>query len=437
MSLRVLVLVVTSALLAGLSSAQAQLPPVPPGWQIERAVLLSRHGVRSPLQTNEELDRYAATPWPVWPVAPGYLTQHGAELMRLMGAYYRVIFGGGGLVRSDDCPPTGTVAAWADIAQRTQLSAASLLVGMYPRCTNLVARHQSDLSVPDPLFHPRPSPSCPIDASSNKAAILERIGGNFSSVLREYGPQLSAMQAVLCPAGAASGGARCGRQAVPSALDVSETGRATIKGPFGLGSTAAEIFLMEAAEGLPSSQVAWGRLSSDAELTRLLSIHRLNFDLTQKTVPIARQQGSNMLTQIVATLQDGHKFPGQPSSAQPVRLAFLVGHDTNIAHIESLLRLTWHLEGFQPNEASPGGALAFELFREVSTGRYYVRLAYLAQSLPQMRGSTQLSLNDPPGMVAVDLPGCEANAKERACPIERFVEIAKVAIEPGCVTIKP
>ena len=37
---------------------------------------------------------------------------------------------------------------------------------------------------------------------------------------------------------------------------MSETGWATIKGPFGLGSTVAEIFLMEAAQGWPSGQIA-------------------------------------------------------------------------------------------------------------------------------------------------------------------------------------
>jgi 4-phytase/acid phosphatase len=40
-------------------------------------------------------------------------------------------------------------------------------------------------------------------------------------------------------------------------------------------------------------------------------------------------------------------------------------------------------------------------------------------------------------MVAVDLPDCDPYLIEKACPLERFVEIANKAIEPGCVTIKP
>jgi len=40
-------------------------------------------------------------------------------------------------------------------------------------------------------------------------------------------------------------------------------------------------------------------------------------------------------------------------------------------------------------------------------------------------------------MQAVDLPACAAWAHERSCPLANFVEIAKAAIEPGCVTIRP
>jgi 4-phytase/acid phosphatase len=437
MNLRGVVFVLVLGLPAGLSAAHAQIPPVPPGWQLERAVLLSRHGVRAPTESNEALDQHAVTPWPAWPVAPGFLTPRGAELMRLMGAYYRVLYGGRGLVQADDCPPAGTVAAWSDVDQRTRVSGASLLAGMYPRCATLALRNQNDPSVPDPLFHPRPTSSCPMDAATNRAAILARIGGDFSSVMREYAPQLAAMQAVLCPTGVAAGGRRCGLPATPPALEMRPNGEVKMKGPFGLGATAAEIFLMEAAEGWPKEQVAWGRLTDDAALINLLSIHRLTVDLTQKTVPVARQKGSNMLAQIVATLQDGHKFPGLAATAEPVRFALLVGHDTNISHIEGLLRLSWKISGFQPNDATPGGALAFELLREVSTGQRYVRLAYYAQTLQQMRQATALSFNDPPGLQAVELPGCEPYVRDKACPLDRFVEIARAAIDPGCVSIKP
>jgi 4-phytase/acid phosphatase len=434
MRIRVLVVVILGLLLG--EPAAAQLLPVPPGWQMERAVLLSRHGVRSPLKSNEELDRHVATPWPAWPVAPGFLTPRGAELMRLMGRYYRVLYGGRGLMEASICPPPNTVVAWTDIDQRTRLTGAALLNGMYPGCTNPLLRNQDDVTVPDPLFHPQPTPACPMDPAANRTAVLARIGGNFDSVLREYAPQLNAMQAILCPPGQAAPGRYCGLPAEASGVETNARGSVVIRGPIGIGSSAAESFLLESAEGMPSSQVAWGRLSSDAALEDLLKIHRLEFDLAHKTLPIARQHGSNLLAQIAMTLQDGHKFPGLTALAEPVRLGLLVGHDTNIASVSRLLNIGWRIPGFQPNEASPGGALAFELLREVRTGRRYVRLAYYAQTLDQMRRSQVLDFEHPPGMVAVELPACASDAHDKACPLERFVAIANEAIDPGCVTIK-
>ncbi len=435
MSIRVLVLGFVSLMMAALAPAQAQLLPIPPGWQMERTVLLSRYGVRAPLQSNDEMDRHVATPWPSWPVAPGELTPRGAQSMELMGRYYRVLYGGRGLIQSDDCPPLGAVAVWTDTDQRTRQTGIALLTGMYPRCATVSERSQTNPAVPDPLFHPQPSPSCPMNAEANRTAILARIGGDFSSVLREYAPQLNLMQATLCPPGLGSSGRYCGLPSEPPSVQTGPDGRTTITGPIAIGSAAAENFVMENASGLPTDQVAWGRLQGEPQIQDLLKIHRLEIDLAEKTLPIARQRGSNLLSQIMATLLDGHNFPGMPRVAEPVRLAILVSHDNNLANIARLLNVGWRIEGYQANELSPGGALAFELLRDVRTGRRYVRLAFYGQTVAQMRNMTQLGVAQPPGMTAVELPGCDPYLHDRACPIERFVEIARAALDPSCVTV--
>lgn len=434
MRIRVLAAVLLSVLLGG--PASAQILPVPPGWQMERAILLMRHGVRSPVSHEMQMYGNVATPWPAWPVPEGFLTPHGAELVRLMGRYYRVLYGGRALVEASICPVRNSVAAWTDIDERTRMSGAALLTGMYSECANPLLRNQDDFTVPDPLFHPQPTPSCPMDEAANRAAILARIGGNFNSVLREYAPQLNLMQATLCPPGQHPAGS-CGLRAEPPGIKAVQGGRMIITGPIGIGSAAAETFLMESAQGMPAGQVAWGRLSGDEAIRDLLKIHRLEMDLTQKTQEIARQRGSNMMVQITASLQNGHKFPGLEPLAQPLRLGVLVGHDTNIANVARLLNVGWDTPGFRPNETPPGSALAFELLRDDRTGQRYVRLAYYAQTPEQMRQSSELTINRPPGMTAVALPGCERDTVEHACPLERFVAIANAAIEPACVTIKP
>ena len=433
MKFRVLVLVV-STLLAGLAPAAAQLPPIPRGWQLERVVLLVRHGVYAPDEQFAGLDTHVATPWPRWPVAPGALTPRGAELMEGMGHYYRLLYGGLGLIEADNCPAAGIVAAWADVDERTRASAQALLAGLYPSCRNLTLHSQADLAVPDPLFHPQPSASCPMDPASNKIAILDRIGGDFSSVLREYNPQLSAIQAMLCPPALSAGHPQCGLSAAAPAIETRPDGRLEMKGPIAIGAAAAEAFLMESAQGLPGDQVAWGRLSGDTALANVLEIRRLRVDLMDKTMPVARQKGSNLLAQIAATLRDGHDFPGAPAVREPVRLAVLMGHDSNIANIAGLLDLGWKIPGLQPNDPSPGGALAFELLRDRRSGEHHVRLAYFAQTLDQLRQVTRLDVAHPPGMTAVSLPGCSDPALGGACTLQRFTALAAARLEPGCVT---
>lgn len=437
MKFRLFAAVLVSLLMAGLAPARAQVPPIPPGWQTERVVMLARHSVLAPVQTQAELAPYAAAPWPAWPVAPGNLTPRGADLGHQMGQFYRIIYGGRGLIEENVCAAPGTVVLWVDLDNRDQYAALSTLGGLYMRCLTPLLKHQADLSKPDPLFHPQPSASCPMDAASNRAAILARIGGDFSSVQREYAPQLSLLQSTLCPPGASGSGAGCGLNAEAPAIVPNPAGGVAMKGPIAIGSMAAEIFLQESAEGMPSDQVAWGRLGGDDKLRDMLKVHRLYLDLMTKTKPIAQQMGSNMLTQIVAALQNGHKFPGAPNMAQSVRFGMLLGHDTNILNVAGLLNLGWEIKGYQDNEVPPGSSLAFELLREVSTGQRYVRMAFYAQTPEQLRNNTQLTIDNPPGMVAVDLPACSAYAREKACPLERFVEIANAVIDPACVSIKP
>ncbi len=75
--------------------------------------------------------------------------------------------------------------------------------------------------------------------------------------------------------------------------------------------------------------------------------------------------------------------------------------------------------------------LAFEQFREVRGGKQYVRIAYYAQTLDEMRRRAPLNYRDPPGMMQVSLPACSAESVENACPLETFLKIVKAARRAG------
>ena len=410
----------TAALAAIFLSALAA-PVLAQDLQLERVVLLSRHGVRAPTDPPEVLDKLSATPWPKWPVAPGELTPRGAALMVQMGNFYRETYSGRGLLSPERCPRAGATAGLADVDQRTRVSAQALLDGLYPEC-RLVAQSQADLSRPDPLFSTVKAGLCPIDEAHARRAILQRVGGNLRDTLDMYTDQFSALQNVLCPPSLTSGNGACGLWTHPTRIALSE-GRVRIEGPLRTASTVTEIFELESAQGMPHEQVAWGRLRDDAALRDVMLLHTLDLDLTQRTTYLARRSGSAMLAAILSRIERN----------DAPRLTFLVGHDTNIANVAGMLGLHWVTPGFAPDDPTPGGALAFELLRNPANGTSFVRLAYYAQTLDQMRARTRLDFNHPAAKSEVELPGCTQFGPGGGCPLPRFLEIAKAAIDPECV----
>src|ERR1700752_5217200 len=93
----VTILLAATAATAGTPDTPAAAP------KLRFAVILTRHGVRSPTWTLQELNASSANPWPDWGVAPGNLTPRGSKLMTLFGSYYRLYFVAAGLLHSTGC----------------------------------------------------------------------------------------------------------------------------------------------------------------------------------------------------------------------------------------------------------------------------------------------------------------------------------------------
>jgi 4-phytase / acid phosphatase len=399
-------------------------------YELLSTVIVSRHGVRSPIAGTSSLASIAADPWPSWPVPPGHLTPRGAELARLLGVYYRDYYVAQGLLPAQGCPPPGAIFAWADVDQRTRVTAQSLLDGMFPDC-GLRPGYRVDAKA-DPLFHPTRAGICRIDPARARQAVLARIGGNFRTVLSTHQRELAAMQSVLkccapamCRASAAA--APCALGDLPTAI-VGSDHRIRLSGPIAIGSTAAEIFLLEYAQGLPSQEVAWGRAASPEAMRPLWRLHTLQFDLMQRTPYLAARQASALVNRVVATLResiDGNASPGR-------KLSLFVGHDTNLASIGGMLGMHWALPSYLPDQTPPAGALHFELLRDRGSGSYAVRVSYIAQRLEQMRELVQLDRSRPPERATATIAGCPAN-DDGSCAWATFEALASKTIDRACV----
>jgi len=425
------------------STGSAQMPSATPmkssvddHGELKFAVIVSRHGVRSPTGKTDLLNQYSVEPWPAWSVPPGYLTEHGAHLMTLFGAYDREQLAAQGLLAPSGCADAPQIRIVADSDQRTRETGKALAAGLAPGCALEVTALPEGTH--DPLFHSMGAGVGHLDKSLAAAAIAGRIGANPQGLTEAYRPQLKALEEVLRGCKASANCPATGKAAplsifdIPSSTAPKDSGHmAESRTSLDLASTMAENMLLEYAEGMDAANVGWGRVDLRT-LRELLQLHTAHEDISDRTSYIARGQSSNLLFHILLSMQ-------QAVSAQPVagavgkpgdRLLILVGHDTNLAAIAGALNLNWLIDG-RRDDTPPGGALVFELWKTPGQEEYSVRTYYMAQTLDQMRNASLLSLQSPPERVPVFIPGC--GHADSSCGWEAFQQTVRAGTDSNFV----
>jgi 4-phytase/acid phosphatase len=413
---------------AGVAAAAAQPPAPPPSADsdLRFVLILSRHGVRSPIQrTDNDVGRFAADPWPKWEVPPGILTPHGERVMELMGAYYRLEYTAQGLLTGDPARDAAGLFFRADANQRTTASARAIGQGLVPGVAVVVHAFATDRRG-DPLLDPD-GPLGRVDADLRTASLLGRIGGDHRLLLEEYRPALETLERVLV------GGDGTPPPGKTSLLDLPANPA--------LWQTAQHVvdaLTLAYADGKPLAEVGWGRLHP-ADMLPLMSLSALNFNLTWATPLHAKAATSNLAYHLLATLEQaarGQAVEGALGSPGQ-RFVVLVGHDSNIIPLGSLLDLGWRVPGAPANPFLPGGALVFELRRRRADGEFLVRTSYVSPTLDQSREARPFTLDHPPASAPIFVPDCSTAAPGYDAPLDRFAAHVRAAIDPQLIEPEP
>lgn len=406
---------ILTAMWATCGGAQAAQP-----LRLEAQVSLTRHGVRPPTKAMPMPVGFAADAWPGFPVEPGFLTPHGAKAMTELGRYDRALLARRGLASVKGCPAAGAVSLWADVDERTIKSAEAWAQGFAPGC-GLQAGH--DPGKRDPLFSPIAAGTVAVDAQAAAKAVqaqaasaggIEAIQAAQRGTLKRLGEVYGCCTAPICPSASA-----CKLEDLPTGLDAPPNQRPKLTGALDLASTAAQIVLLEYADGRPMAEVGWGRASAK-DIEAFGAFHAIEFDLLARNPYIAARNISPIAARMLAALEAPSSKRG---TGKGPRITVLLGHDTNVASLGGLLGLHWHIPGYAPDDPSPGGALGFERLRDAK-GRVFVRAFYEAQTLEQLRGLTPLDLKTPPVRLYLSLPGC-AGGPEQSCPLPDFARLVR------------
>ncbi len=395
---------------------------------LEKVLILKRHGVRSAMSSAEQLGRYSARPWPRFGVPAGYLTENGARLEQLFGAYYHVLYAPQGLFAGDACT---SAYYWANRTQRTIASARALASTLTPGCANEVHSVADDAS--DPLFDGAPALHTPAAAALMRAAIAGRIGdaAAWNAAQRDA---IDTLQQLLlqcaqrpCPADAGAGKQRL--DAVAAQMGDTDDGIPGIEGPASAASGISESLLMGWADGQDFAALGWQGLD-EASLLRAFAPHQAEFALRLRAPTVARMASSPLAARVLATLQQGRD---SAAHAAPIggdaRLVVLSGHDGTLTLLAGMLDLHWQLPGYQPDQTVPGGALVFERWRRAD-GQRVIRLRYTAQSLAQLREQRALTLQAPPPSAPVFIPGCSSATPGYDCLLPTLATLIGAAIDP-------
>ncbi len=404
--------------------------------QLKQVIVFGRHSVRAPVAPETYLNSFSVRQFPCFGVAPGILTPNGETLETILGGYYRLWLTNEGLLTGNDATDAHFVYFHANAIQRTVDTAQHFWKGFLPAAPVNV-QYLTPSTASDPLFDPVGAGVALLDSQMAVASVTGRLGGDPQWIASAYAPEFALTRAVLLgypasqippPPAPANVTDVTAFTANPITVTAGTNGQPVDLGELTTVGNAVDPFVMEYADGL---QTGWGQLTL-GDVGQISRITNLGLDLEFRTPYLSGVQSSNVASHIVRSMVQsatGNAMTGTLGTPS-TKVVVLIASDVNVCGLAGLLHIDWLLPGYQPDYCGPGGGLVFELRQSQSTGEYIVRASYVAQTLDQLRNQTALTLDAPPAIAPVFIPGCSVGNATFDCPLAAFVELGKHVIDP-------
>lgn len=372
---------------------------------LEKVTVVSRHGVRAPLeQYLNTLDKMTGKGyhWTRWPVPGSHLTLKGGALETLFGEYFRLWLDDEHFVLD-----SADIYFGASSKQRTIATARAFAAGMLPLKTVPIDYKVDEnglVGYLDQDYLPLLNDRCAADGNFDIAAFKAEAYHELGELQAPSYSYLEKMLRMKRSNYARNRGIEHFDDHFSIRLDFYDKDgkmqEPSIQGGLKDANMASDAFILQYYEMENAKDAAFGRRLCFDNWKKLAYIKDYYGDILFTKAPIISVNISHcMLKRIQSEMvPEGHKF------------AFLCSHDSMIAAVLAALRVTpYELPNTIETKTPIGFKLLFEQWVDTNDteATRYVRVRLVYQSTEQIRGMKPMDLTNPPMSYDLSFTGLE------------------------------
>jgi glucose-1-phosphatase len=391
------VLMLALPLLAGAEQTEFQK-----GYTLDKVVVLSRHGVRSPLTDGGSLlGDITPHTWFSWTSGSSELSMKGATLEILMGQYFRQWLESEGLIPRNWRPEGDAVRFYANAKQRTQATARNFSAGMLPVCVVPIEMN-APFDTMDEVF----SSKLRFVSDAYTEAALDEIaamGGEkgMAGISEKLRDAIALVMDVtdMKESEAYQSGKYGDLLNDETVMSLTFDEEPAMSGPIKIATSVADALKFQYYEEADEQKAAFGHELTREDWLAICGIVE-TYEKMLFTAPLISVNVEHpLLMELKSELEkDGRVF------------SFLCGHDANIAGVLAALNAEEYALQNTLEPGTPiGGKLTFERYLDAE-GKAWYAVSIIYQSTEQLRDREFLSLENPPMKGEIRFEGIEPNA---------------------------
>ncbi len=365
-------------------------------YQLKEVVVMSRHNIRSPLNSGADYQRVTPYEWFAWSSPGSQLSLRGGVLETEMGQFFRKWVVSEGLLPDNYRPEADEVLFYANSRQRTFATAKYFSAGFLP-FANVEITHKYDEDKMDPVFTPK---FTKMNESYRQQVLadIQQLNGGPQAWMATMQPTLTLMEEVLDMAHspAALTGDTLHFWYDDTQFKIEKDDEPRLTGGIKLANSVADAMVLQCYES--ESLSAFGHELTPEQWRGICSVKEVYDGLLFTTHSAAVNLAYPLVSRIHEELQlNDRKF------------MFLCGHDSNIASIGAALGLQYpETEQAFEKHTPIGTKLVFEKWSDGSEEYVAVNLVY--QTVNQLQNRTLLDLSTTPMVKSVSIEGLTANS---------------------------